>query len=148
MKKLSRTVMIGIAVLCVLALRGAAGAPEASSEKLKDFMGAKLKYSQNALAGLVNEDYTAIAKHGQDLSLMSLESTWEVYQTEKYLQHSGEFRRAADAMTKAAKAQNIDGATLAYVDMTMTCVACHKYVRGVRTVSLPSDNSVAVRPPH
>ncbi len=148
MKKLSRTVMIGMAVLCVLALRGAAVRTEASSEKLKAFMGAKLKYSQNALAGLVNEDYTAIAKHGQDLSLMSLESTWEVYQTEKYLQHSGEFRRAADAMTKAAKAQNIDGATLAYVDMTMRCVACHKYVRGVRTVSLPSDNSVAVRPPH
>ena len=48
------------------------------------------------------------------------------------MEHSVEFRRTADAITAAAKKKNLDGAALAYVDMTMKCVNCHKYVRGVR----------------
>lgn len=146
MKNLLLLSIVGAVILCGLTLTGSADEP-GSSEKLKSFMRAKLKHSQNVLDGLVNEDFTAIAKNGQALSLMSLESTWEVLQTEKYLQHSTEFRRAADALSKAAKDENIDGATLAYVDMTMSCVACHKYVRGVRMVALPADKSVAMRKP-
>jgi hypothetical protein len=32
---------------------------------------------------------------------------------------------------KAAKEKRIDGATLEYMDMTMSCVECHKYARNV-----------------
>jgi cytochrome c556 len=53
-------------------------------------------------------------------------------QTPEYSQRSAEFRRAADALTEAARKRNLDGATLAYVDVTTKCVSCHKYVRGVR----------------
>ena len=37
-----------------------------------------------------------------------------------------------DAETLAAKAKdkNLDGATLAYLDMTLSCVACHNHFRG------------------
>ena len=34
-----------------------------------------------------------------------------------------------DRIESIAKAKNIDGATLAYVQLTVNCVNCHKYVR-------------------
>ena len=93
----------------------------------------KLVHSQKVLEGISTDDLETVAKHAQELSLLSQEANWRVLQTPEYLEHSIEFRRAANAMTKAAKDRNADGAALAYLDVTMKCVTCHKYVRGVRT---------------
>jgi hypothetical protein len=73
------------------------------------------------------------------MALLSHEQAWRVIQTEEYLQRSAEFRRSIDALTEAAKKQNLDGATLAYVDATMKCVECHKYVRRIRQASRGGD---------
>ncbi len=97
--------------------------------KLKQFMHQKLDHAKAILEGLVTEDTDKIASSAQSLSLLSLESSWNVITTEKYLQNSMAFRRAADAIHKAAKEKNIDRATLSYVDLTMRCVECHKYIR-------------------
>jgi hypothetical protein len=40
-----------------------------------------------------------------------------------------EFQRYADDLIKNARQHNIDGATLAYLKLTMNCVQCHKFVR-------------------
>jgi hypothetical protein len=96
------------------------------------FMRAKLEHSQKVLEGLALEDYDLIAKHGQALSLLSLESSWNVLETVSYIQHSNDFRRATGALQQAAKEKNLDGATLAYVEVCMKCVNCHKYVRKAR----------------
>jgi hypothetical protein len=98
----------------------------------RDFMRLKLSESQRILEGLVREDYDAMAKHAQDLRLLSLDASWQVLQTSEYAQQSLEFRRAAEALATAAKNRNLDGAALAYVDVTMKCVNCHKYVRTVK----------------
>lgn len=111
--------------------------PKPGGGKLQDFMQVKLKHSQDILAGLVTDDLDKVAKGAQELSLLSQAESWQVYQTEGYLQHSKEFRRAADALRDAAKANNMDAATLAYLDTTMKCMTCHKYVRDVRMAELP-----------
>ena len=41
-------------------------------------------------------------------------------------------RRIADDLVKKATEKNLDGAALAYVEMTLTCVKCHKHVREAR----------------
>jgi len=74
-----------------------------------------------------------IAKNAQAMSLLSMQSNWEVIQTTEYLERSRDFRRTCDSMTQAAKKKNLDGAALAYNDLTMKCINCHKYVRDVRT---------------
>jgi cytochrome c556 len=99
---------------------------------VRDFMRKKLVHSQKVLEGITTDDLALVAKHSQELSLLSQAATWQVLQTPEYLQHSNEFRRAADALTEAANKRNSDGAALAYLDVTMKCVTCHKYVRGVR----------------
>ena len=42
---------------------------------------------------------------------------------------SNEFRRAVENLQEKAAQKNLDGAALGYVELTLTCVKCHKYVR-------------------
>ena len=100
------------------------------------FMHQKLVHSQKVLEGLVTEDFEAIAKHAQAISLLSQAAQWQVLQTPEYARRSTEFRRSTDDLKKAAQKKNLDGATLAFVNVTMKCVECHKYVRSVRNASL------------
>ena len=93
------------------------------------FMQRKLSAAQEIMVGLAKEDYEKIAVNAQDLMLLSQESEWQVIQVEPYLKLSSGFRTAAERLRDAAKAKNLDGATLAYFDMTMNCVRCHKYLR-------------------
>ena len=127
-----------LTILSVVALLGLlVFSPVRSQDKgnLRDFMRAKLEHSQKILEGLATEDYPLIEKHAQELSLISQAEMWQVVQTPEYLQHSTEFRRATQALTKAAEDKNIDGAALAYMEVTLKCVNCHKYIRKVRMAS-------------
>ncbi len=99
---------------------------------LKDFMRVKLGHSQKVMEGLVLEDFDEIAKNAQEMSLLSLAETWQVFETPEYVEYSRKFRNAADALTDAAKQKNLDRATLAFNQVTTKCVECHKYVRGIR----------------
>jgi len=127
---------LGLAVLLLLPPLPAAAQEAPLEEDSKVFMQAKLKHSQAILAALVTEDFDGIAKGAQELSLLSRASQWKVLQTPEYVTRSNEFRREVDALTNAAKKKNLEGATLAYVKVTMNCVECHKYVRGIRQASL------------
>jgi hypothetical protein len=112
----------------VATLPGHAQKPDPVSELMKK----KLTYSQKVLEGIALNDPDAIAKNAQELILISQKAEWLVLQTADYKLHSNDFRRAAETMITQAKAKNVDGAALAYVEMTLTCVKCHKHVREVR----------------
>ncbi len=126
---MSRIMLMAIVVLTGM-LWQTAGAQE--TDKVAIFMRAKLEHSQKVLEGLTLEDFDKIAKHAQELSLLSQASTWQVLQTPEYHDRSVEFRRSVDGLTDMARKKNLEGAALAYVDVTMKCVSCHKYVRKVR----------------
>jgi hypothetical protein len=106
------------------------------SRAAKEFMRDKLELSQRVLEGLATEDYDLIIAKGVKLSAMSKESDWRVFENPDYDQQSLLFRRQVDALVKSAKDKNLDAATLAYVRMTMSCVDCHKLVRGKLVAAL------------
>jgi hypothetical protein len=85
-----------------------------------------------------------MAKSSQEMSLLTLAEQWQVLQTADYLHESMAFRRSADAITAAAKKKNLDGAALAYVEMTMQCVKCHKMVRHSKMASLDAKDFLPV----
>lgn len=93
------------------------------------FMMKKLDAAKNIVSGLALDDHEMIAKNATDLSLLSLESQWEVFQTDDYIRMSDEFRDSAIRLRDAAHDKNLDGATLAYFEVTLNCVRCHKYIR-------------------
>ena len=102
----------------------------------KEFMRDKLELSQRILEGVALEDYDLIVTKATRLSAMSKEARWQAFQNPDYERYSVEFRRNVDALTKAARDKNLDGATLAYVRVTMSCVECHKLVRGKLVATL------------
>jgi hypothetical protein len=108
----------------------------ADDKKLEQLMRKKLTHSQKVLEGIVLNDYDKIADNAQELILVSKAAEWRVLKTPQYEMHSNEFRRSAENVVQAAKNKNLDGATLAYMEMTMVCVRCHKHVREVRQARL------------
>ena len=106
--------------------------------KVSAFMKVKLDHSQRLLEGLATEDYDLIAKHSQAIGLLCEDEIWSVLQTPEYRERSNEFRRSVYAITEAARNKNLEGAALAFVDTTMKCVSCHKYVRKNRPAPPPA----------
>ncbi len=127
MKTKSIAVMLTAFLAAGLALGLAQGK---KSRATKEFMRDKLELAQGILEGLSVENYDLIISRSQKLGAMSQEADWKVFENPDYEQQSLAFRRNVDALTKAARNKNLDGATLAYVRVTMSCVECHKYVRG------------------
>jgi hypothetical protein len=127
-------------VLAVLALgvRGHGDDPKKDEKKdpkkgsVAELMQKKLKNSQKILEGLALNDFEMIAKHADELVLVSRDAEWKVVSSPRYELFSDEFRRTTETMIKEAKDKNLDGAALAYVELTLQCVKCHKYVREVR----------------
>ena len=105
----------------------------------KEFMREKLEHSQKLLGALATEDYFTLQKMSERLSAMTQHADWQAFQNPDYTAFSAGFRAHANALTKAAKDKNIDASTLAYVRMTMSCVDCHKFVRGKQVAEVLLD---------
>lgn len=124
-----RSLPLATVAVAALAIAGIAADAPPQPDQVAVFMRAKLGHAEHVLEGLAVADYEMIERAAQELSLASLDSNWQVLQTEDYVRQSAEFRRACDSLKKAAQEKNLDGATLAWVDVTLKCVQCHKYVR-------------------
>jgi hypothetical protein len=102
----------------------------AADVNTSEVMKAKLAHAQEVLRGMALEDYSIILSNAQKLSRLSQGSGWYTRQTPEYEMFTTELRRHADALAKAAKNRNLDAASLAYFQLTVSCVNCHKYLRG------------------
>jgi hypothetical protein len=110
------------------------GDPE--SRKTAELMQRKLRESQKVLEGVAIGDFAGIANHAQELIEVSRAASFRVLKTPRYELYSREFQQIAEALVKNANDKNIDAAALSYVDLTLTCVKCHKHVREERMVRL------------
>ena len=104
-------------------------AKQAATSELEKFMKLKLDHAKGILEGLATEDFEQIAKDSQALTALSLQSSWNTHTTLDYLDHSADFRRALNVVTKAAHEENLDRAALGYVNLTVQCIECHRYLR-------------------
>ena len=132
----TRIALIAVAIILIGGLT-ATVAQSKRERAAKEFMRDKLELSQRVLEGIVTEDYDLIIARGTKLSAMTKEADWRLFENPNYEQQSVTFRRHVDSLLKAAKSKDSDAATLAYVRMTMSCVDCHKLVRGKLVASIP-----------
>lgn len=113
---------ITVALLCNLQFA-------ADKDKATDSdMHKKLKYSTSILEGLVEEDFGKILKSARSLNKLG-ERKWIETESTRYRAQNQVFWHTAEALVQAAEDKNIDGATLAYTQMTVSCVNCHKVIR-------------------
>jgi hypothetical protein len=123
-----------IFLLAAVALLGIAAAVWSADKPgrtpTQEFMHDKLELSHKVLEGICEEDFDLVEAKSLKLAAMTKEASWQAFQNPRYEAQSLEFRRHVNALTRAAKDRDLDGATLAYLRMTMSCVDCHKLVRG------------------
>jgi hypothetical protein len=94
-------------------------------------MRVKLQRAQVLLQALTMEDFKTLQENAESLVRISRATEFlRAYKTEEYEFQARVFQKAAEALAAKAKEKNIDGATLAYMDMTISCVACHNHFRG------------------
>lgn len=102
------------------------------SEDVGKMMRQKLSYAQAILEGVTTEDYKKITDGAKAMLALTHRAKWNVIDRPEYLGFSMEFQRALDELIDAAQQQSADGVAYDYMQMTMACVSCHRFVRGVR----------------
>jgi len=131
MSRATRIAVGLVLLLGVATLSGHGGEPK-KDNVLHDLMQRKLAASQKVLEGIALNDFDKIGKEADELIAVSKQTEWRVLKTPQFELHSNDFRRIADNLAKNAKEKNLDGAALSYVELTLTCVKCHKHVRETR----------------
>lgn len=104
--------------------------------RTKETMRLKLEYAQKVLEGIALEDFELIAFNAAKLKAVSQSADWQFRKSAEYQRHTGDFTRQAEALARAAERKNVDAATVAYFQMTASCVSCHRHLRGTEQAML------------
>ena len=111
-----------------------------------ELMKAKLKASHVILEGLALKDFEKIDEAGKELvKITNAAEFLNAYKSRSYELQMLTLRREASNMSKMAQDKNIDGATLAYMGITMTCVRCHQVTRDEPEAVKPSESGHATK---
>jgi hypothetical protein len=105
--------------------------PEKKNANLTAFMRKKLNSAQDIIEGLALEDFEKIEKGARELKASSAAAEFRMIHDKVYADFADDFHRTAAKLEKAATEKRLEGATLAFMDLTMNCVECHKFSRGV-----------------
>lgn len=132
MKTRSFALGLGVLFAWILLVPVFGQGPQKKESDVKELMQQKLKHSQKILEAIATNDFDNLSKHADELIILSKEAEWKVLKTPRYEAYSNDFRRNAESLIESAKEKNLDAAALAYVDLTLNCVKCHKHVREVR----------------
>ena len=121
-----------VALMLTLAPLAPAQGPAGASEKASIWMRQKLRASQEILRGLSDGDFQSIGANAQSMNVMEHLERWARARNPEYQTQLRLFEFANRELIRAASEQNLDAATLAYTQLTVSCVNCHKIVRNVK----------------
>jgi hypothetical protein len=89
----------------------------------------KLEPAKSILEGIAMGDYQSVRKSTEQIRLLTLDEKWMYVQTEKYREHTKNFERSLNLLKRMCDEKDMDGVTLAYMQVTMRCVECHRTLR-------------------
>lgn len=105
------------------------GQSRGPQDKASVWMQQKLVASQKILEGMTRGDYEMIGKNARAMQVMGYLERWVRADIPGYKAQLQAFEYANDAIVRSAKNRNLDGVTLAYTQLAISCTQCHKIVR-------------------
>jgi len=94
------------------------------------WMKRKLQMSQQIMEGLTRGDLNAVVTSARGMRALSKIEGWaRRSDTREYRRQLKFFDQANAEVMKQAQDDNLNGATLAFTQMTLSCVACHQHLR-------------------
>jgi cytochrome c556 len=130
-KSLAALTML-VVTLAAFPASGDEPAKKSGEDQGSIWMKQKLSASQFILAGLTKGDFDAIDKNASSMLTVAYFEQWFRSDMPNYKTMMKDFEYANKALMLAAREKNLDGATLAYMQQTVSCVNCHKIVRDVK----------------
>ena len=125
----SRVILVALTVVVLVTPGAAEDKPKPVEAKKPTVMQRKLAHAQKLLESLALNDFAKLEASADELQLCAKEASWQIVKKPKYETYSNDFVRQLDAIKAAGKKKNTDAAALAFVEMTLTCVKCHQFVR-------------------
>ena len=107
-------------------------AKKADKQASMTWMQRKLEHSQNILAGLTKADFEMIESSAGKMEDLNYLEQWGRDDLPEYKRQLRYFSDANKELIRQAGKKNIGGATLAYTQLTLSCVHCHNVVRDVQ----------------
>jgi hypothetical protein len=102
---------------------------ETKDQPASFWMKKKLDYAQNILSGIALGDFDKIAQNGEAMRGLSKIEGFFRRQMPGYGGQLQIFEQAVDEIIRQANKDNVDGAALAFTQLTISCVNCHKHIR-------------------
>jgi hypothetical protein len=96
--------------------------------ELNTVMREKLGHAQKILEALVTSDWTSLETHSRELEQLTRDPRWMVLKYPEYSKHSAAFVQAVQALHTAAAQHDLEDTPKTYVNMTLKCVECHRYL--------------------
>lgn len=93
------------------------------------WMAKKLNHSQGILRALAESDFEDIAEHAHQLQRLNKVEGFVRRRNPEYTAHVQYFARISKELAQQAEQENIEGATLAFNQLTVSCVRCHQTLR-------------------
>lgn len=117
-------------VLMLLAVEHLSAQEVQNEQLMTAAMQRKLEYSQNILEGLTTEDFDLIRKNAQEMQAISrVEAFLQFSDTQTYRTQLQVFDFSNAELIRLADEKSIDGTALAFTQLTLSCVNCHKALR-------------------
>src|SRR5262245_7029888 len=98
-------------------------------QEVSYWMKKKLEFSQNILAGIANADFDKIVANAEAMRSLSKIEGFVRGRNPGYRTQLHIFEESADEIIRQGKKDNVDGAALAFTQLTISCVNCHKLLR-------------------
>ena len=139
--RLLRIAPLMVGLLCPLAVAVEPQKPPAKtgpdptvakeSKPVSFWMEKKLEYAQEILRGLASGDLDEVSEKAEQMRLLSKVEGWVRHRKPGYTAQFQVFEFANAQLLKNAQIKNLDGASIAFQQLTMSCISCHKMLRDV-----------------
>jgi hypothetical protein len=96
---------------------------------LSFWMEKKLDYSKSILESLTKGDFKQVAVDAEQMRLLGKIEGFVRRKNESYRGQHASFDAASQELIRQSKRENAEGATLAFNQLTSSCVACHVLLR-------------------
>lgn len=104
------------------------------------WMDVKLEHSQEILAALARADFDAVKKNAAELQSMSRLEGFVRRGTPGYTTQLRAFEFGVKEILEQARRENVEGVTLGFQQLTLSCVNCHKHLRSAEGAAEGQNN--------
>lgn len=120
----SRQWIISTAAIVLLSIPAIAD----QTPQLNRVMRQKLAHSQAILGAVVTSDWATLDRESRALAKATRDPAWIVMTAPEYLRQSDAFTNALQRLIEASVRKDLDAAADAQLELTRSCVQCHRYL--------------------